>query len=603
MRNNKKVISIILTFAMLLTGCNGKSTESSGIDGNNVKNFEMEENIVTGLKKIDMSKWKYNKEDDIYWQVGISYCETPAAEKYENLGIFIPGAYLDPSDNGDGTFTCKINGSTSVGSYTAKTAPIVLPVDTPGYSAMAAPTDYDSSAKKYIDAGFIYVKAGCRGRDEGAPAGVADLKAAIRYIRYNGESIPGNMEQIFSFGMSGGGAQSALLGATGNSTLYTPYLEAIGAVQGTSDAVNGSMCWCPVTNLDYADEAYEWNLGVTRSGLEQELQQLSDDMAEAFALYINELGLKDSEENILLLEESKNGIYQAGSYYDYIKTQIERSLNNFLKDTTFPYTSGGADGFNGHRNGRMPDGEMPDGEIDVDKEKRQFNEDRRHTDGYMDQDGNFHEDGINRMNQGKKQVEIKTYETAKDYIDSLNAGGEWIAYDASTNMAVITSVEEFVKHCKTASKDVGAFDDLNRAQGENTLFGFGDGAGAHFDAVMADILKDNEKYGEAYAADLKKSDTFGVSMETRMNMYNPMYYLSGYYDGYKSADVAEHWRIRTGIEQGDTALCTEVNLALALAGYGADVDFEMVWGAGHVEAERTGNAEENFIAWVNECTK
>jgi hypothetical protein len=28
-----------------------------------------------------------------------------------------------------------------------------------------------------------------------------------------------------------------------------------------SDAVAGSMCWCPITSLDYADEAYEWNMG------------------------------------------------------------------------------------------------------------------------------------------------------------------------------------------------------------------------------------------------------------------------------------------------------------------------------------------------------
>lgn len=68
--------------------------------------------------------------------------------------------------------------------------------------------------------------------EEGAPAGVTDLKAAVRYIRYNEGSIPGSMERIFTFGMSGGGAQSALMGATGDSELYLPYLEAIGARDG-----------------------------------------------------------------------------------------------------------------------------------------------------------------------------------------------------------------------------------------------------------------------------------------------------------------------------------------------------------------------------------
>ena len=112
---------------------------------------------------------------------------------------------------------------------------------------------------------------------------------------------------------------------------------------------------------------------------------------------------------------------------------------------------------------------------------------------------------------------------------------------------------------------------------------------------MAQLLKGTE-YGDAYAADLSKTDALGNTVDERLNMYNPMYYLDDYYEGYRSANVA-----RTGINQGDTALCTEVNLALALENYGADVDFETVWGQGHVEAERTGSSTENFINWVNEC--
>lgn len=86
-------------------------------------------------------------------------------------------------------------------------------------------------------------------------------------------------------------------------------------------------------------------------------------------------------------------------------------------------------------------------------------------------------------------------------------------------------------------------------------------------------------------------------------MYNPMYYLEDYYDGYQSANVAKYGSIRSGINQGDTALTAETSLALALKSYSEDtqVDFEMVWGLGHVEAERTGNSTENFIAWVNDC--
>lgn len=68
-----------------------------------------------------------------------------------------------------------------------------------------------------------------------------------------------------------------------------------------------------------------------------------------------------------------------------------------------------------------------------------------------------------------------------------------------------------------------------------------------------------------------------------------MYYLSDYYKGYNTTKVAKYWRIRTGINQGDTALTVETNLALALKqdSQVKSVNFATVWGQGHTEAERT----------------
>ncbi len=518
------------------------------------------------LAKVDNTKWQYNADDGVYWQVGIQYCANPAAADYETLGIFVPAGYMNAADNGDGTFTCTVNSDTAVGAYTALTAPIVIPVNTPGYSAMSAPTGYVSGSAEYTKSGFVYVNAGCRGRDSGAPSGVTDLKAAIRYIRYNADEIAGSTDRIFTFGMSGGGAQSALVGATGNSDLYEPYLEAIGAVSGVSDAVAGSMCWCPITNLDVANEAYEWNMGMTREGLDDETQTLSDGLAEAFAEYINAIELKDADGNVLTLAESESGIYMSGTYYDYLKSVIEGSLNNFLADTEFPYSPQSSSGRGGFGGGRIED-----------------------------------MDGIARNDVDTQDSQEDTiYQTAEEYIASLNSDREWISYDADTNTASISSIEDFASVCKKASKSVGAFDDLNGTQGENVLFGYADGSGAHFDPIMAELLKDTE-YGDAYAQDLTRTDALGNTVDYRMNMYNPMYYLDDYYGGVGTSDVAKYWRIRTGINQGDTALATEVNLSLALAAYGAQVDFETVWGQAHVEAERTGDSTSNFISWVNEC--
>lgn len=592
----KKLLSYMLTALMLF----GLSSFASAEDGNTPS-------------RIDMSKWNYEAIDDVYWQTGLSYASTPADSNYETMGIFVPGAFFIGTDNGDGTYTCTVNETGTAGEYTALTAPLIIPVNTPGYSAMAAPTGYTSSMgygsiADYTSEGIIIIFAGARGRDAGVPAGVTDFKAAIRYTRYNADQLPGDMNSIFSLGMSGGGAQSALLGATGNSDLYDPYLKAIGAVMTESDAVLGSMCWCPITNLDTADEAYEWMMGVTRSGLSEEEQQISDKLAEAFAEYINTAGIKDPDGNVLTLAESEEGIYQAGTYYDYMLSVIEDSLNNFLRDTEFPYeassSSGGHGGpasFGGNGgpkggipgNGEKPsfgDGQMPDGDL---------------PSGEFSPEQSFEDiDNISR-NETSSGVSISgTYETAQDYIDALNANGVWITYTPDTNTAGITSIEDFVVACKSASKNLGAFDQLDAGQGENTLFGYGDGAGAHFDAYLAAILNEiGNDYAADYAVDLAKQDSEGNTVAYRVNMYTPLYYLLETSAGYQTSSVAQYWRIRTGIAQGDCALSTEMNLALALENHDsvASVDFETVWGAGHTQAERTGNSTENFISWVNEC--
>ena len=188
----------------------------------------------------------------------------------------------------------------------------------------------------------------------------------------------------------------------------------------------------------------------------------------------------------------------------------------------------------GERPEGLPDGALPEGGMKPDAElpKDGIKSDRERPQGEIPTENGAQDitelDNIQRNATEGGLTISGSYETAQDYIDALNAENEWVTYDSATNTATITSVADFVKALKNASKNVGAFDDLDAIQGENVLFGYGDGNGAHFDPVMAELLADNESYG-------------------------------------------------------------------------ADVDFETVWGQGHVEAERTGNSTENFIAWINEC--
>jgi hypothetical protein len=558
------------------------------------------------------SAWNYDADHDVYWQIGVQYCATPAATDYETLGIYVPGVYMTATANGDGTYTAKVNELGSLNGFTAKTAPMVFPVNTPGYSDQQAPTAYNyDSVSSYLEAGFIYVAAGMRGKDNGydasgqlsysggAPWGVTDFKAAVRFIRYNQAVLPGNAQSIFAFGMSGGGAQTAVIGASGDSQLYYPYLEAIGAAmydangQSISDAIMGAMAWCPITSLDYANEAYEWNMGqYSTSGTRADgtfTAALSKDLAAAYAEYINQLGLTDENGNALTLQTSESGVYTAGSYYDYLVKTVETSLNNFLADTTFPYTetvggtmrpsgglpAGGTPPARGRPQGTPPAGGMPGG-----------------------------------------SASSTTYQTVQEYMDALNKDGQWVIYDAATNTAKITSLAGFVNSQKTPSKSAAAFDSLDRSSPENGVFGNDESDALHFDSLLANMLAANQAeyaqytdwnaaYVEEYAMDLQAVDQLGNNLQYRIDMYNPMYYLLPYYAGYQASTVAPYWRINTGIKQGDTATTVEMNMALALENYAGvnEVDFTTVWGQAHVLAERTGDSTTNFIAWVIQITQ
>lgn len=88
-------------------------------------------------------------------------------------------------------------------------------------------------------------------------------------------------------------------------------------------------------------------------------------------------------------------------------------------------------------------------------------------------------------------------------------------------------------------------------------------------------------------------------------MYDPMTFILVGEGEKKPSTLAKHWRIHTGISQGDTSLNTEMNLALALKQRKdvEDVDFTTVWNEKHTLAERTGSSTDNFIDWVKEVTK
>ena len=589
------------TIAFSLFGGLGLAACTSGASGSGTSSAGGSGTAATGVLALNNAGWSHDAENDVYYQIGLSYVASPAAPDYETLGIYVPGTYFTGTDNGDGTHKVTINTSGSVNGFTPATAPVVLPVNTPGYASQKPPSQYSyDSISDYMAAGFIYVHAGLRGKDSNsdsyvgnAPWGVTDLKAAVRYLRYNSASLPGAMDRIFVFGHSGG-AQSSVMGASGDSPLYTKYLEHLGAAMtssdGTtiSDAIAGVMAWCPITSLNVGNAAY------------------GKDLAAAFAETVNGLGLTDSKGTALKLERSGEGVYLAGSYYDHVVAEITTSLNNFLADTTFPYTSSSRQmagmepggGGPSDRGGTPPSGEAPGGQ----------------NPGGDQPPGGGPGSGGGQPPGGESSGSSTTYNTVGEYIAYLNGETPWVTYDSASNTATITGLQGFVTSQKSPSKDVGAFDAPDRSATENTVMGKG-AQGLHFSKLSRDVLAANESTyssltgwsgdhaASTWETDFATTDEVGGDAASREQMYEPLYYLLKSQGGQGSSRVAPNWRIRTGITQGDAASTVEINLALALQALGdTKVDFATVWGQGHTMAERTGDGTDNFIAWVKEAS-
>jgi len=278
---------------------------------------------------------------------GIVYCERPV-DDIQRLNLYVPEAYY----RGEG-----ING------YSLKTAPIFVPNTVGGYMPGAAMVpgvnSFDgqpNSALKALLHGYVVCCPGIRGRTSGcegrrtgrAPALIVDMKAAIRYLRFNRDIIPGDTDRIITNGTSAGGALSALAGATGNSPDYDEYLREIGAADAPDDIFAAS-CYCPIINLEHADMAYEWLFnkehtfhrlrfepenGVPKfvpvtGELTDEQISISDELCAAFPGYLNSLGLHDEAGNPLTLEADGTG-----SFREYVKRFVIESANRELETRT-----------------------------------------------------------------------------------------------------------------------------------------------------------------------------------------------------------------------------------------------------------------------------
>ncbi len=285
--------------------------------------LEFNQNIY----EVKMVSW--GEEEKLAYRVfaHIPYVEKPILPKWQCLSIYVPEVYYQ--------------GGTIRG-YSLKTAPIFFPNAVGGYwpGKEGEPGVMENGKANSLfwalKHGYVVVSAGLRGRGmtdaDGknigqAPAVICDLKAVIRYLRYNKDKIPGNAERIISNGTSAGGAISALLGSTGNHPDYEPYLEKMGAAK-AEDHIFAASCYCPITNLEHADMAYEWEFG--RCGTKTAQRKiLSEQLQQMFPQYLNGLGLKDEYGDALTLNADGSG-----SFADYVKKQVVKTCKKEVEKGT-----------------------------------------------------------------------------------------------------------------------------------------------------------------------------------------------------------------------------------------------------------------------------
>ena len=179
-------------------------------------------------------------------------------------------------------------------------------------TAFVSDSDTDKTGAS-LAAGYVIANVGTRSRGliatDGtypghAPAVVVDAKAAIRYLKYNDEIMPGSADKIVITGTSGGGGLSTAVAASGNSPDYYPYLAEIGAAgieahgnkSTLTDDVFATIAYCPITDLDHADMAYEWQYSFTRLVDDDYTDgafsaRVSIELAALYPAYLESLGL------------------------------------------------------------------------------------------------------------------------------------------------------------------------------------------------------------------------------------------------------------------------------------------------------------------------
>ena len=524
----------------------------------------MKLDLTTGTYELVKAEQSYVTEP-CFCLEHVLYITKPLMPEYQYLKVWIPQAYVNEEES-------AINWEAEVNGYTPRSCPIIFRNNCTGWFSSNPENEVENrqGINDFMRNGYVLVVCGARSRNAvknginygKAPSPLVDLKAGLRFLRANKDVLPGNTDRIFSIGGSGAGQMSAALSAAGDMKDYYPYLYALGAagvektedgkyVSSISDRVYACQAYYPITDIDNADIAYAWMRvrtgekgfsarfpfpqDVTFTPFQLELQK---DEADAFVRYLNSLGLKDSDGNILRLESLRSG-----SYYAAILNNISVALNAYLA-------------------------ELEDPSVYVDK---------------LLATNKPGKTWVVKLNNGKLKV------TDLDLFIA-NSGNRGDATTLGTCFLRNKDIPGFDTLALSAENNAfGRVDEPAVHYSATVAKVLKD----NYEKYLS-LMTEEEKAQADLWIEQALDNRF---LEYQTYLVDPLEILLNRKAGKEQTVPAEHWRIRSGTADEHTSFSIGFNLALSLIANGLDTDYSLVWAMIHGD-EAEGTSTGTFVGWV-----
>ena len=277
-------------------------------------------------------------------------------------------------------------------------------------------------------------------------------------------------------------------------------------------------------------------------------------MAQTYGGYLNSLELKDEAGNALSFPQNADGFWnlRSGSYYETILKNISDALNKWLCATV-----------------------REDGSLTFE------------------------------VMHGFDSKETLSFPSVEAYFASFPDVNAWLTKDVGgyrvTDLGLFCNATGLARE-----KQVPGFDTFH-CTAENNAFGNPDEAAVHFSPIIGRLLAENKvRYEslEGYDAcdvDAYIRDSAREDIPHQTYLMNATHILLGCAKGKEISDFARFWRTRNGTADGHTSFTIAYNLCMAAKMAGAEVDYSLIWNAGHGDVD--GDGTGTFAQWVHKICR